>query len=105
MVTTTINLTVGPDGTVQIPADLARPGDTVMLRVDLPATMEPEHQSQTDSTETDGPVRLTRLTAKTPEQKEQLRRQIDEIVARLAPMLKDVPSDTDWLYDEDGLPK
>ncbi len=100
MVTTEFKLTVGPDGLVRVPADMAKPGETVTLRVERPTGTEAEQQPETDE-----PVRLTRLTAKTPEQKEQLRRQIDELVDRLAPMLKDVPSDTDWLYDENGLPR
>ena len=100
MVTTELNLTVGPDGIVRVPADLAKPGETVTLRIERPANIEPE-----DQLESDEPVRLTRLTAKTPEQKEELLRQINEIVARLAPMLKEVPNNTDWLYDENGLPK
>ena len=106
MVTTTdtFTATVADDGTVRVPADLAKPGDTVTVRVDRPAAVEPEHQPE-HQPENNEPVRLTRLTAKTPEQKEELLRQINETVARLAPMLKDVPGDTDWLYDEDGLPR
>ena len=102
MVTTTDTFTtiVAADGTVRVPADLARPGETVTVRVDRPAVAEPEQQLVNDE-----PVMLTRLTAKTPEQKEELLRQINETVARLAPMLKDVPSDTDWMYDENGLPR
>lgn len=100
MVMTELEVTVGPDGIVQVPAALAKPGETVTLRIERPAAAEPEDQPESDE-----PVRLTRLTAKTPEQKEELLRQINETVARLAPMLKDVPGDTDWLYDEDGLPR
>jgi hypothetical protein len=105
MVMTTIDLIVGPNGTVQVPAELARPGDTVTLHVDLRDTAESKHQAETATTETDEPVRLTRLTAKTPEQKEQLRRQIDELIDQLAPRLKDMPDHADLLYGEDGLPK
>ena len=102
MVTTTdtFTTTVADDGTVRVPADLAKPGETVTVRVDRPAAAEPEQEPENHE-----PVRLTRLTAKTPEQKEELLRQINETVARLAPMLEDVPSDTDWMYDENGLPK
>ncbi len=102
MVTTTdtFTTTVAEDGTVRVPADLARPGETVTVRVDRPAVIEPEQRPESDE-----PVRLTRLTAKTPEQKEQLRRQIDEIVARLAPKLKDMPDHGEFLYGEDGLPR
>ena len=107
MVTTTdtFTTTVADDGTVQLPAGMAEPGETVILHITRHAAADSTQQAKTDEPETEEPVRLTRLTAKTPEQKEQLLRQINEIVARLAPMLKDVPSDTDWLYDENGLPK
>ncbi len=103
MVTTTktFTTTVADDGTVRVPADLAKPGETVTVRVDRPTVAdEPE-----DQTDTDGPVRLTRLTAKTPEQKEELLRQINEIAARLAPKLKNMPDHGDFLYGDDGMPR
>lgn len=100
MVATELKLTVGPDGIVRVPTDLAKPGETVTLRIERPAATEPENQPETDE-----PVRLTRLTAKTPEQKEQWRRQMDELIDRLAPLLKDMPDHADLLYGEDGLPR
>ena len=102
MVTTTdtFTTTVADDGTVRVPADLAKPGETVTVRVDRLAAAEPEQEREDDA-----PVRLTRLTAKTPEQKEQWRRQMDELIDRLAPLLKDMPDHADLLYGEDGLPR
>ena len=105
MVTTERNFTVGPDGIVRVPADLAKPGETVTLQVTRPAVAEPEDQRGTSEPPTIEPVRLTRLTAKTPEQKEQWRRQMNELIDRLAPMLKDMPDHADLLYGDDGLPK
>lgn len=100
MVTHSITVTVAADGTIRLPADAARPGETITVQIERPATVEPADQPETGE-----PVRLTRLTAKTSEQKEQLRRQIDEIVDRLAPMLKDMPDHGDFLYGDDGLPR
>ncbi len=103
MVTTELKLTVGPDGLVRVPADMAKPGETVTLRVERPTGTEAEQQLETDE-----PVRLTRLTAKTPEQKEQWRRQMNDLIDQLEPMLRGTPGSLDhgdYLYDENGLPK
>lgn len=103
MVTTELSLTVGPDGIVRVPADLAKPGETVTLRIHRPVVAEPGEHAETAE-----PVRLTRLTAKTPEQKEQWRRQMNELIDRLEPMLRGTPGSLDHgdiLYDENGLPK
>lgn len=105
MVTTTdtFTTTVADDGTVRVPAELARPGETVTVRVDRPAVVKSEQQPESNE-----PVRLTRLTAKTPEQKEEWRRQMNELIDRLEPMLRGTPGSLDHgdvLYDENGLPK
>lgn len=113
MVATIYTVTVGSDGTIQLPTEAARPGETITLRITRPAASESvndralvEHE-QTERAETgpDDSTRLTRLTAKTPEQKEQWRRQMDELIDRLAPMLKDMPDHGDFLYGDDGLPR
>ncbi len=107
MVTTTdtFTATVADDGTIQLPPGLAEPGETIIFRITRHAGAESTQQANIEAPETDEPVRLTRLTAKTPEQKEELLRQIEEIVARLAPKLKDMPNHGDFLYGEDGLPR
>ena len=100
MVTHQLTVTVADDGTIRLPADAARPGETITVRIERFAPLE-----QANQVESNEPVRLTRLTAKTSEQKAQLLGQLDELGDRLAPMLKDVPSDTDWPFDENGLPR
>lgn len=96
----TYTLTVREDGTIRLPSNAARPGETVVVRIERSADAENDDREGVTQ-----PARLTRLTARTPEQKEALRRQIDALIDRLAPMLKNVPDHGDLLYDENGLPK
>ena len=91
---------VRPDGMVEVPADGAQPGDRVVVRVERPVVVDLH-----DPGATRDPKRLVRLTARSSEQQEAFRRQIDSLVDRLAPMLKAVPDHGELLYDENGLPK
>lgn len=103
MVTHHITVTVADDGTIRLPADAARPGETITVQIER---LAPIVEPATDPAPGE-PVRLTRLTAKTPEQKRQL---LDEILrmgqetrARLPD--EERTSNHDWLYDENGLPR
>lgn len=103
MVAHHITVTVAADGTIRLPPDAARPGETITVQIERPTAAEPVRQPTSDE-----PVRLTRLTAKTPEQKAQWRREMDNLIDRLEPMLRGTPGSLDHgdaLYDENGLPK
>ncbi len=86
---------VQPDGTVIVPVDEARPGETVLIRIDR-ATDHP----------TPGPLddeNLTIRTADTPEKSERFRQQIHEWGQRNRAGMSREQLDCDWdarVYDE-----
>lgn len=91
--TRTMQLTVGPDGRVEVPG--ARPGQTITVEIaDAP----------------DPPERLTLATARTEEERDAVVAGIMEAARKFREELSDEDVEImlnhgDWLYDEDGLPK
>ena len=89
-----------PDGTVVVPVEEARAGQTVLIRIDR-ATDQP----------TPGPLDdeyLAIRTADTPENKERLIQQTLECGKRNRAALSQEQLDFDWdawMYDENGLPQ
>jgi hypothetical protein len=87
----TWRLTIGPDGQVRIPD--GKPGDVVTVLV------------ETAPPTTTDPGQLTLATAKTPEEQAAVIARIRENGRVLRELLKDdLPTGTDELYGEDGLP-
>ncbi len=103
---------VGPDGMIHIPTTEARPGETVRVEVMIrqrerrDAPLPKPVDSSIEGTEAEVP--LTRLTARTPEQKEELQRRIRNLLSRIQPAATELPGSADHgevLYDELGLPR
>lgn len=87
----TWRLTVGPDGQVRIPD--GRPGQIVTVVVE-PFPLATAGQGQ-----------VTLATAQTPEERAEVIARIRANGRELRELLKDdLPTSTDELYDEDGLP-
>lgn len=91
--TRTLQLTVGPDGRIEVPG--AKPGQTVTVEIaEAPET----------------PERLTLATAQTDEERKRIITEILEAAQRLRQELSDEDIQValnhgDYLYGEDGLPK
>lgn len=102
---------VGPDGTVQVLVDEARPGETVVVTIERathPIAPPDVDRRRSTPTNADQHEELTVRTADTPEKKERLIQRWLEIGranrGRLTPeQLDDLNGE--WLYDENGLPK
>lgn len=91
---------VQPDGTVVVPVDEARPGDTVIVQI---GRVEKQRTPAPDEDEY-----LTIRTADTPEKNERLIQQTLELGRRVRAQLTDEQLESlngDWMYDENGLPK
>lgn len=104
MVATNITVTVGPDGTVHLPIEAARPGETIILRIERADT--PGEGFDRYGGRDNKLPRLNRLTARTPEERQQI---IDEFLRIGRETRERLPEDQrtsnhDWLYDDDGLP-
>ncbi|MGB3328228.1 MAG: hypothetical protein WBA46_04685 [Thermomicrobiales bacterium] len=98
----TYRLVVGPDGTLRVPD--AQPGQIVTVQVEAPPTAAtPEREMLTLATA--GQEQVTLATAKTPEERAEVIARIRANGRKLRELLKDdLPTSTDELYDEDGLP-
>ena len=87
----TYRLVVGPDGQVRIPD--SKPGEVVTVLVETAPAPTPEREM------------LTLANARTPEERDEVIAKIRENGRKLRELLKDdLPTGTDELYDEDGLP-
>lgn len=87
----TYRLVVGPDGQVRIPD--SKPGEVVTVLVETAPALTPEREM------------LTLANARTPEERDEVIAKIRENGRKLRELLKDdLPTGTDELYDEDGLP-
>lgn len=103
MVAQTITTTVAEDGTIHLPNGAAQPGDTVVVRIELPATRrQPKTVEEPDLTS------LTLDTAETSELQDAVIerwRAIGDMNRALLSAEERALDHGDWLYDENGLPQ
>ncbi len=94
---------VRPDGTILVPVDEARPGETVIVRIEQPVLSANDRRA--DDRNLDW---LTLKTATTPELKEAFIQKWLAIGRANRAQLSEHERNLDhgeWLYGEDGLPR